>query len=68
MRTLAPEGSYTSDNDNTYITTGNVKWNETDDFETKLEKIITQKWLGIYPNADELGQNAAVQDIRYSIL
>lgn len=53
MRTLAPEGSYTSDNDNTYITTGNVKWNETDDFETKLEKIITQKWLGIYPNADE---------------
>lgn len=50
MRTLAPEGSYTSDNDNTYITTGNVKWNETDDFETKLEKIITQKWLGIYPN------------------
>lgn len=53
MRALAPTGSYTTENDETYITTGDVKWNEADDFEAALEKIITQKWLGMYPNADE---------------
>lgn len=44
---------YTTDNDEAYIAGGNVKWNAGDDFETKLEKIITQKWLGIYPNGTE---------------
>lgn len=53
MRTKAPEGSYSTSNDATYITTGNVAWNESDDFESKLEKIITQKWIGVYPNAEE---------------
>lgn len=53
MRTLAPAGSYTTEADDTYITTGQVAWNEADDFEAKLQKIITQKWLAIYPNADE---------------
>lgn len=53
MRNLAPEGSYNIEDDNTYITTGSVKWNDTADFETKLKQIITQKWLGIYPNSIE---------------
>ncbi len=53
MRAMAPENSYNTSNDNTYITTGQVAWNDTDDFETNLEKIITQKWIGIYPNSEE---------------
>ena len=53
MRALAPEGSYSTTDDNTYITTGQVAWNNADDFEIKLEKIITQKWIGIYPNSEE---------------
>lgn len=53
MREMAPAGSYTTTDDDTYITTGNVAWNDADDFETKLKKIITQKWIGIFPNADE---------------
>lgn len=53
LRTEAPKGSYTTANDDTYLTTGKVVWNESDDFETKLEKIIAQKWVGIYPNAEE---------------
>lgn len=53
MRKLAPSGSYSTENDDIYITTGRVEWKETDDFEVKLEKIMTQKWLGIYPNSEE---------------
>lgn len=30
-----------------------VAWNESDDKETKLEKLITQKWIAIYPNGYE---------------
>jgi hypothetical protein len=30
-----------------------VKWNEGADFETKLEKIITQKWIAMYPDGQE---------------
>ncbi len=53
MRALAPTGSYSTSNDETYITTGKVAWSDADGFETNLEKIITQKWLGIYPNSEE---------------
>ena len=28
-----------------------VKWNEADDNETKLEKIMTQKYIAVYPNS-----------------
>lgn len=31
-----------------------IKWNEADNFERKLERIITQKWIAMYP----LGQEA----------
>lgn len=30
-----------------------VKWNEADNMETKLEKIITQKWIALYPEGTE---------------
>lgn len=36
------------------VSTITIKWNETDEFETKLERLITQKWIAMYP----LGQEA----------
>lgn len=35
------------------VTKIGVKWNEGDDRETKLEKIMTQKWIAIFPNSYE---------------
>ncbi|HAC74090.1 SusD/RagB family nutrient-binding outer membrane lipoprotein [Petrimonas sulfuriphila] len=44
---------YSTKNDDEYIHGGNVKWKDTNDFETKLKQIITQKWIAIYPNGTE---------------
>lgn len=44
---------YTTANDDAYINGGNVKWDASASFEAKLKKIITQKWIGIYPNGTE---------------
>lgn len=30
-----------------------IKWNEADAFERKLERIITQKWLAVFPDGQE---------------
>ncbi|MCC8408566.1 SusD/RagB family nutrient-binding outer membrane lipoprotein [Mucilaginibacter sp. UR6-1] len=30
-----------------------VKWNDAASFETKLERIITQKWIAVYPDGQE---------------
>lgn len=30
-----------------------IKWRETDAFEVKLEKIVTQKWIAMYPDGQE---------------
>jgi len=30
-----------------------VKWNDGDSFERKLERIITQKWIAVYPDGQE---------------
>ena len=42
------------------ITTGNpmlstitIKWSDSDSFERKLERIMTQKWIAIYPDGSE---------------
>jgi hypothetical protein len=40
-------------NDFTNQITTTVAWNEADDLETKLEKIITQKWIAAYTNEME---------------
>lgn len=53
MRAGAPEGTYSTSEDETYLTTGKVKWEDNANFETQLEQIITQKWIGIYPNSNE---------------
>jgi len=44
---------YSTANDNTYITTGSVLWNDGADFETKLKQIATQKWISLFPNGTE---------------
>ncbi len=44
---------YSTKNDDEYTHGGNVKWNDANDFETKLKQIITQKWIAIYPNGTE---------------
>jgi hypothetical protein len=40
-------------NDFTNQITTTIAWNEADDLETKLEKIITQKWIAAYTNEME---------------
>ncbi len=30
-----------------------IKWNDADNFQTKLERIITQKWIAMYPQGEE---------------
>ncbi len=50
---VGDESLYDTSNDNTYMTTGKVEWQEGATFETHLEQIITQKWLALYPNGSE---------------
>lgn len=35
------------------LSTVTIKWNETDNQERKLERIMTQKWLALYPDGSE---------------
>lgn len=35
------------------LSTITIKWDDAADFETKLERIITQKWIAIYPEGGE---------------
>lgn len=35
------------------VSTATIRWNETATFAVKLDKIITQKWLALYPNGQE---------------
>lgn len=35
------------------ISTITIKWNESDNLETKLERLITQKWIALYPIGQE---------------
>lgn len=37
----------------TQLSTITIAWNNTDSTERKLERIITQKWLALYPNGPE---------------
>ncbi|MCC8035682.1 MAG: SusD/RagB family nutrient-binding outer membrane lipoprotein [Rikenellaceae bacterium] len=38
---------------NANLSTVTIKWSDTDTNERKLERIITQKWLAMYPNGQE---------------
>ena len=44
---------YSTANDDAYMSGSKVAWNDGDTFEQKLEKIITQKWIALYPNGNE---------------
>lgn len=44
---------YSTANDILYYTTGKVKWDNGDNFESKLEKIATQKWISLFPYGHE---------------
>ena len=35
------------------VSTITVKWDETDQFEEQLERIMTQKWIAVFPNGNE---------------
>lgn len=52
-REVVDASLYNKADDDVYISTGQVKWDESGDFEAKLKKIITQKWIALYPNGDE---------------
>lgn len=53
----AKPASYTdpanSSNNSPALSTITIQWNEGDVFETKLERIMTQKWIALYPNGQE---------------
>lgn len=40
-------------NDYAAMSTITIKWNDSDSFETNLERIITQKWIAMYPDGCE---------------
>jgi hypothetical protein len=42
-----------ADNNIAAATDLTVKWNDADDNERKLEKIITQKWIAMFPDGQE---------------
>ncbi len=44
---------YSTANDEAYLSGGEVGWNESADFEAKLKKIATQKWIALFPNGTE---------------
>lgn len=57
MDYIIPNGAEIDPNVNYYArneSEATIKWDESGSLETKLEKIITQKWIAIYP----LGQEA----------
>lgn len=38
---------------NASLSTMTIKWDASDDFETNLERIITQKWIAMFPDGQE---------------
>ena len=36
-----------------YLSTITIKWDESDNNDRKLERIITQKWISLYPDGEE---------------
>ena len=55
--TLSPidftDNSGQSGNNITAPSTITIAWNDADDFATNLERIITQKWIALYPDGPE---------------
>ncbi|MGJ1265696.1 SusD/RagB family nutrient-binding outer membrane lipoprotein [Sphingobacterium spiritivorum] len=38
---------------NSPLSTVTIRWEEADNFERKLERIVTQKWIALYPDGQE---------------
>jgi hypothetical protein len=36
-----------------YLSTITIKWNDADSYQRKMERIITQKWLSLWPDGEE---------------
>lgn len=49
----AVQPAYSIKSGNPLLSTITVKWEEDADFEVNLERIITQKWLAVYPDGQE---------------
>lgn len=50
---VAKAGSGSVTITNSLLPTITIPWSESDDFEIKLERIMTQKWLAMYPEGQE---------------
>lgn len=49
---VAP-GLYSTDGDEAFLATGDIVWDEAADFEAKVRRIVTQKWVALYPDGFE---------------
>lgn len=47
------ESAYNIPKGSSMLPTITIKWNDADNFEKKQERIITQKWLALYPDGEE---------------
>ena len=45
--------AFNNENDRAAVSDITIAWNEGDPFERKLERIITQKWIAMYPDGQE---------------
>jgi hypothetical protein len=48
-----PANSSNNVNAGSSLSTVTIKWKEGDPLETKLERILTQKWISVYPDGQE---------------
>lgn len=55
--------TYDMENDITARCQVSPRWLESADRDTKLEKIITQKWIAMFPEGVKLGRNSAGRGI-----
>ena len=44
---------FNADNNRAAVSDITIQWNSGDEFERKLERIITQKWIAMYPDGQE---------------
>lgn len=47
------DGANSLDQTSPYISKATIKWDDAGTFDQKLEKIITQKWIAMYPEGQE---------------
>jgi len=45
--------AFNADNNRTAASDITIQWNDGDNFERQLERVITQKWIAVYPDGQE---------------